>query len=86
MEKKWDTVTPADLEKTLCKREIYVPLVTKGLSGTIFRGKMLLNTKCVLIFCTILSETFLILKRIERDMIEYVHWSSCKVPVIVVGF
>jgi hypothetical protein len=30
MEKKWDTVTPVDL-KTLCKWEIYVPLVTKGL-------------------------------------------------------
>jgi len=31
MEKKWDTVIPADLEKTLCKWDIYVPLVTKGL-------------------------------------------------------
>jgi len=31
MEKKWDTVTPADLKKTLCKWDIYVPLVTKGL-------------------------------------------------------
>jgi len=32
MEKKWDTVIPADLKKTLCKWDIYVPLVTKGLS------------------------------------------------------
>ena len=47
MEKKWDTVIPADLkrlfvsgtycypsglEKTLCKWDIYVPLVTKGLN------------------------------------------------------
>ena len=31
MEKKWDTVIPADLKKTLFKWEIYVPLVTKGL-------------------------------------------------------
>jgi len=33
MEKKWDTVTPADLKKTLCKWDIYVPLVTKGLKS-----------------------------------------------------
>jgi hypothetical protein len=31
MEKKWDTVNPSGLEKTLCKWEIYVPLVAKGL-------------------------------------------------------
>jgi hypothetical protein len=29
-EKKWDTVIPADL-KILCKWDVYVPLVTKGL-------------------------------------------------------
>jgi hypothetical protein len=33
MEKKWDTVAPADLKKTLYKWEIYVPLVTKGLTN-----------------------------------------------------
>jgi hypothetical protein len=31
MEKKWDAVIPADLKKTLCKWDAYVPLVTKGL-------------------------------------------------------
>jgi len=30
MEKKWDTVIPADLKKTLCKWDVYVPQVTKG--------------------------------------------------------
>jgi hypothetical protein len=30
MEKKWVTVIPADL-KRLCKWDMYVPLVTKGL-------------------------------------------------------
>ena len=37
MEKKWDTVTPADLKKTLCKWDIYIPLVTKGLSEKFLR-------------------------------------------------
>jgi hypothetical protein len=34
MEKKWDTVTLSGLEKTLCKWELYVPLVTKGLRAS----------------------------------------------------
>jgi hypothetical protein len=40
-----------------------------------------LSTKCVLIFSTNLSESFLILRRTERDMVKKVYWSSCKVPV-----
>jgi hypothetical protein len=36
---------------------------------------------CVYIFSTILSETFLILRRIQRDGIKKIHWSSCKIPV-----
>jgi len=37
---------------------------------------------CVLIFSTNLSEIFIILRRNERDVIDSVYWSSCKVPLI----
>jgi len=32
MEKKWDTVIPADVKRLFVKWDIYVPLVTKGLT------------------------------------------------------
>ena len=53
------------------------------INGTIFEN-MLLNTKCVFWFSLqLLSETFVILRIIQRDMIKNVYRSSCKVPVIV---
>jgi hypothetical protein len=39
-----------------------------------------------LIFSTILFETFLIVRRIQRDIVINVKTSSCKVPVILVEF
>jgi len=41
MEKKWDTVIPADLKGLFVKWDIYVPLVTKGLTEIKFS-----NSKC----------------------------------------
>jgi hypothetical protein len=41
---------------------------------------------CVLIFSSNLSETFLILRRIERDIIINVHRATCNVHVILVRF
>ena len=49
------------------------------------KKKHLLNTECVLILSTNLSETFLILRRSERD-IKKEDRTSCKVPVILVRF
>ena len=36
------------------------------------KKKVIEHTVCVSIFCTTLSETFLILRRIERDVINYI--------------
>jgi len=44
------------------------------------RKKVIEHKTCILIFCTKLCETFLILRRNERDIIINVHRSSCKVP------
>jgi hypothetical protein len=45
------------------------------------------SVKCMfLTFSTIFSETFLIIRRIERDIVISVHRSSCKTPVITVRF
>ena len=52
----------------------------------IFR-KMLLNTKCVFWFSVqLLSETFLMLCRTERDIVISVVGFSCKVHVVLVRF
>jgi len=49
-----------------------------------FRKKDNMELKTyVLIFSKILSETFLILRRIQWDTIVNAHRSSCKVPVIL---
>jgi hypothetical protein len=49
-------------------------------------GKIIEHKMCVFIFSTTLSEIFLILRRIQRDIIIDVRRSSRKVTVILVRF
>ena len=58
------------------------------INGTIFGGKKkLLNTKCVFWFSVqLLSETFVILRRIQRDVIKNVYWSPYIAQLILVKF
>jgi hypothetical protein len=51
------------------------------LKKKVFKHKM-----CVLNFSTNLFETFLILRRIHRDIITNVHRSLCEVSVILIRF
>jgi hypothetical protein len=51
-----------------------------------FGKKKLLNTKYVSKFSTNLTEKFLILRRLEGDIIINVHRYSCKVPAFLVRF
>jgi len=49
------------------------------------RGKQLLNMMCILIYLCV-SGIFLILRRIQHDIVINVHRFSCKGPIILVRF
>jgi hypothetical protein len=60
------------------------PAVQYFINGTIIRKKVL-NTKCVFfIFYTAFSETFLIPRRIEPDIVSNAGRFPYQVPVILV--
>jgi hypothetical protein len=56
------------------------------INGIMFRRKLLSNTKYVLVSSTTLLWTFLILKRIQRDIGISVKTWSRKVPVVLLIF
>jgi len=52
-----------------------------------FLGKKVLDIKCVYGFSLqLLSETLLILRGIQQDIVTNVHEESCKVSIILVRF
>ena len=55
------------------------------INSTIF-GKTLLNIKYVFWFSLQLLSEIFILRRIHQDIVVNVETSSCKVPVVLVGF
>ena len=60
------------------KRPLPLPFyqsVRRHVRGAGFKKKVTEHKICVLIFSTTLVETFLILRRNERDMIKSVYWS-----------
>ena len=61
---------------------IYFHIISKR--HDIRKKKVIVYEMCVLIFCTNFSETCFILRRNERDMIQNVYLSSCKVHVVLV--
>jgi hypothetical protein len=55
------------------------------INGTIFGKKKVIEYKmCVLIYSITFVGSVLFLRRIERDVIKYMCWSSCKVLIILV--
>jgi predicted neutral ceramidase superfamily lipid hydrolase len=59
---------------------------TLSLKRQNLKKKKLLNIISALIFSTILSKTFLTLRRNQRDIVTNLKNSSCKVPVILFIF
>ena len=59
---------------------------TLSLKKQKIRGKKNIEHKIFFTFLELLSETFLILRRIQRDIIINVHTSSCGVSLILDKF
>jgi len=56
------------------------------INGKIFRKDVIKHTICTLIFSRTSTQTFLVLRRIERDIIINVHIAWCKFPLFLLDF
>jgi hypothetical protein len=79
----------------VCMRHVVVSFVTQWLHNIvrhylinekIFGKNVTEHKMCVLIFSTVLCETFLIPRRIQLGIGINVKTPSCKIPFILVGF
>ena len=75
------------LSSVACSAVYYsFTLSHKRINGPTFKIKKKLKVTFVVCFLCNLPEIFLFLRRAERDIVKNVHWSSYKVPNILVRF
>jgi hypothetical protein len=55
------------------------------MNGMVF-GKALVNIKCVLIICTSLSKPFLIIRKLQLEIVINIHRPSFRVAVVILSF
>jgi hypothetical protein len=65
---------------------LYIIFPHYPINGTIFGKKLMEHKMCVLFFFTTYSETLLIQRTNEWEIIINVQWSSRQIPIIIVVF
>ena len=71
----------AILSSVACPTLQYFFILSKKRHG--FRKRVIEHKMCTVSFLQLLSESFLILRRTERDIMKTVYWYLCKVSFIL---